>query len=619
MNVLFDEDGSFKVASILSEANGSLQVEDPRGKRIKIKAAHVLLRFSGDGWAELPSRAETLADDIDTDLLWQCAPAEEFSFVSVAAEYFGDKPTPEQQAATLMALHRAPVYFYRKGRGQYKAAPEENVRAALAGLEKRKQQQAQIDAWAEQLSRGELPPGWSELLYVLLHKPDKNTLEYKALEAAANALNMPPQKVFERCGALQDTQRYHYSAFLLEHFPRGTEFPEVGDLPPLPELELADVQAFSIDDAATTEIDDAFSLKTLANGHREVGIHIAAPALGVLPDSALDAVVKQRLSTVYMPGDKITMLPDALVQQFTLAEGEARPALSLYVEVDAEWKIVNTRTRLNRVPVVANLRHDALEAVFNEDTLRNDPGVDYAFKDELNFLWRFACALEKGRGVDENQPQRLDYNFYVENDRVSIVARKRGAPMDKLVSELMILTNSEWGRQLKEANIPAIYRAQSAGKVRMTTEAAPHVGLGLAQYAWSSSPLRRAVDMVNQRQLISWVQGQPPVYPKNSPFLFAVMRDFDQTYSAYAEYQGRMERYWTLRWLQQENVSELHGHIWREGLVRIDGLPLVLRVGGLSDKALGSRVHLKLLRLDFLQLEAEVQVLETVAVAEATP
>lgn len=617
MNVLFDEEGTFKVATILSEANNALQVEDPRGKRIKLKASNVLLRFSGDGLADFLPQAETLADDIDTELLWQCAPTEEFLFADVATEYFGGKPSAQEQAATLLALHRAPVYFYRKGRGNYKAAPEDNVKSALAGLEKRRLQQAQIDAWAEQLTSGIMPEGWSELMYVLLHRPDKNTLEYKALDAAATALATSPQKVFERCGALTDTQRFHFSGFLLEYFPKGIHFPEVGELPPLPELPLAEVQAFSIDDSSTTEIDDAFSLKPLANGNTEVGVHIAAPALGVLPDSPLDAVVKQRLSTVYMPGDKITMLPDDLVQRFTLEAGSTRPALSLYLEVDSEFKVLATRTQLDLVPVVANLRHDELEVVFNEETLANDPGVDYPFKQELRFLWDLARALEKGRGVDENQPQRLDYNFYVTDNRVSIIARKRGSPMDKLVSELMIFTNSEWGRVLKEAEVPAIYRAQGGGKVRMTTEPAPHQGLGLAQYAWSSSPLRRAVDMINQRQLISWVSGKEPVYPKNSPFLFAVMRDFDQTYSAYADYQSRMERYWCLRYLQQENIHELTGVIWREGLVRIDNLPLVLKVGGISEKPQGTPLSLRVLKLDFLQLEAEVQVV--VAAAEATP
>ena len=609
MNVLFEEDGNFKVASILSDTNGALQVEDARGKRFKLKANQVLLRFSGGALNEFLTAAEALAADVDVDFLWQCCPAEEFAFTDIATEYFG-AASAEQQAATLLALHRAPMYFYRKGRGNYRAAPEENLKAALAGAEKKRLQQVQIDAWAEQLASGRVPAEWAPtLVYTLLHKPDKNTLEYKALDAAAQAMSVPPLKVFERAGALKDVQQYHFAAFLLDYFPKGTGFPEFPE-PVLPtDLPLAPVQAFSIDDATTTEIDDAFSLRELEDGNLEVGIHIAAPTLGVLPDSILDAVVKQRLSTVYMPGNKITMLPEALVRHFTLEEGSARPALSLYLLLSPTNEILGSRTVLDAVPVVANLRHDSLEPLFNEATLAQDPGIDYPFKAELRRLWELALVLEKRRGASDNGPQRLDYNFVVTGEHIDIVARKRGSPMDKLVAELMIFVNSEWGRLLKEGGYAGIYRAQSAGKVRMTTEAAPHQGLGLEQYAWSSSPLRRAVDLCNQRQLLAMIAGEPPVYPKNSPLLFAVMRDFDQTYSAYAEFQTRMERYWCLRYLEQEGISELAVSVWREGLVRVDKLPLVLRVGGITEHPPGTHLRLRVLRIDYLQLEAELQVL----------
>ena len=105
-------------------------------------------------------------------------------------------------------------------------------------------------------------------------------------------------------------------------------------LPELPELPVADVRAFSIDDRTTTEIDDAFSVRELANGHHEIGIHIAAPALvDSRAASPLDAIARARLSTVYMPGRKITMLPEVAIEAFTLCEGRSPPALSLYVEV----------------------------------------------------------------------------------------------------------------------------------------------------------------------------------------------------------------------------------------------------------------------------------------------
>src|SRR5690606_2093820 len=86
----------------------------------------------------------------------------------------------------------------------------------------------------------------------------------------------------------------------------------------LEDLPLADVKAFSIDDAATTEIDDAFSVTPLSYGSFRIGIHIAAPALGITPGSPLDQAAARRLSTVYLPGHKITMLPEEVIQHYTL-------------------------------------------------------------------------------------------------------------------------------------------------------------------------------------------------------------------------------------------------------------------------------------------------------------
>ena len=134
---------------------------------------------------------------------------------------------------------------------------------------------------------------------------------------------------------MPSTHDYHLNKFLFENFPRGTGFPEV-TVEEHPELPKAHVNAFSIDDASTTEIDDAFSVEKLPNGNWRIGVHIAAPTLGIPPNSPIDAIAAQRMSTVYMPGDKITMLPDNVVQAFTLCADKVCPALSLYVEADAE-------------------------------------------------------------------------------------------------------------------------------------------------------------------------------------------------------------------------------------------------------------------------------------------
>jgi exoribonuclease II len=197
---------------------------------------------------------------------------------------------------------------------------------------------------------------------------------------------------------------------------------------------------------------------------------------------------------------------------------------------------------------------------------------------------------------------RPEYSFYVDEDRVRIVRRRRGTPIDRIVSELMIHVNSAWGRELAAANTAAIYRVQESGKVRMSTVPAGHQGLGVESYAWTSSPLRRYVDLVNQRQLIAVAQGVAPPYRANDEPLLSAMRDFEAAAEVYGEFQRQMERYWCLRWLIQENVRSAAATVIRDSLVRLDELPLVVRVPSLPALEAGARIELAVTEVDPLEL-----------------
>jgi exoribonuclease-2 len=602
-NVLYEEAGELKVGAVLAEHQSSLQVEAPHGKRSKVKASAVLLRFEHAGLARFMEQAQQLAAQLDVDFLWQCCGPEEFSFEALAREYFGREPTPVESAALLVRLHGAPMYFYKKGRGRYKPAPPDALKAALASIERKRREAEKRERYVAQLMQFRLPEEFRPLLDRLLYQPDKTGTEWKALEAACAALKLSPARLIEKCGALGCEHDYHLNRFLFEHFPRGAGFPDLAP-PEVPEdLPLAAAPAFSIDDTTTTEIDDAFSVASEPDGRWRVGIHIAAPALGIPASSALDAVARDRLSTVYFPGGKITMLPEAAIRVFSLAAGGARPALSLYVEVTPGGAIASHTTRIERVAIAANLRLAALEEVFNEETLAAGR-IEHPYAAPLVQLWQLARALARARGVEQPEAEaRPEWSFYVEEGRVRIVPRRRGTPVDRIVSELMIYANSTWGQQLAQAGVAALYRVQDAGKVRMSTVPGGHEGLGVQSYAWASSPLRRYVDLVNQRQLLALARGTPPPYGANDERLLAALRDFESAYEAYAEFQRRMERYWCLRWLLQENVQYAPAVVLREASARFEMLPLAVRVPSLPALEPGVRVELAIEKVDLLELE----------------
>ncbi len=601
MNVFYEEAGSFKAASVVEDNDTSLQVQTQHGKRAKVKAVSVLLRFEHHSLSEFMEEARAVADDIDPAFLWEACGQSEFSFDALAADYFGHEPRAEESAGLLTRLQATPTHFYKKGKGRYKPAPPDALKAALASVERKRKQAELQSAYVASLMRYELPEAFKPVLQQLLYKPDRNMVEARALEEACSQQKLSVARLLEKCGALTSSLDYHYGRFLFEYFPLGTGFDQALVATFTDELELASVQAFSIDDATTTEIDDAFSVTQLANGDWQIGVHIAAPALGIELGSGLDAEARKRMSTVYFPGGKITMFPESAIELFTLIEGNDRPAVSMYIKLNADLEMLGLRTTIERVHVARNLRHDALDAHFSEQALAAGQ-VNCEYAEQLMLLYRFANDLERGRGKNDNSADRVDYSFYVDDGRVRIVPRKRGSAIDKVVSELMILVNGEWARQLTEAKLPGLYRTQTDGKVRMSTVAASHEGLGLGQYIWASSPLRRYADLVNQRQLISILRGVAPAYAPRDEQLFEVLRGFELAYNAYAEHQRLMERYWCLRWLLQDDVTDVQAQVIRDDLVRINGIPLVCRIQSLPLLARGEIVQLRVSDIDFFEL-----------------
>ena len=633
MYALCDDAGKFLAGRVMTEADSSLQVELDSGKRVKVKAANVMLKFDKPAPAELVAKAQALAQQIDLDLAWEFAPEDEFGFADLARDYFSAGAGVEQQVAALFALFEAPHYFRRLGKGLFKKAPEETVKAALLGIERKKQVVAQIDAWAAALAQGLCPPPVREQLYRILFKPDKNAPEYKAVVQAAKASLRAPLDLLKAAGAIDSPYEFHWRRFLFEQFPHGTGFAPLAAPAIKDELPLAPVQAFSIDDSATTEIDDALSVQGLGSGTVVLGVHIAAPALAFIPDSALDKVARERLSTVYMPGWKLTMLPDEVVRVYTLTEGRDCPAVSLYVSFDeATLEIKATQTRLERVPIAVNLRHDKLDAVVTEASLTGTAPAGYLFAEELAFSFRLARALKARREVVRGKPElfnRPDYNFRLErgpgdhgepdgSEQVQISTRQRGAPLDLIVAEAMILANSTWGAWLAECSVPGIYRSQASMlpgvKVRMGTKPAPHAGMGVAQYTWATSPLRRYVDLVNQWQIIACTRhGRTAALA--APFrnkdvaLFSIISAFDAAYSAYNDFQHGIERFWTLRWLEQNHITELEATVMKEGLVRAETLPLVFRALGCENLPRGARVRVRVAGTDLLTLDLHAQLI----------
>jgi exoribonuclease-2 len=628
MYVLFEDEGEVRAGTVRSTAPASLQVDTTSGRRVKVRAASVLLHFDHPAPAQLLEGAHAAAREIDVDFLWECAPSGEFDAQELAREYHGRTPLAHETAAILLRLHGSPVHFQRRGKGRFRSAGADVLQAALAGIARRKRLEEEREAMVRELVAGGLPARIQAEALTLLVAPDRGGIAFRALEQAARECQRSPLRLLLERGAIGSPLAWHRDSFLTRAYPRGTDFdPSL----PSPEaalaagatLPLAPCPAFSIDDGSTTEIDDAFSVAITAEALM-VGIHIAVPALAIGRGDAIDAVARERMSTLYAPGMKVTMLPPAWVAAWSLDAGRTVPALSLYAEVDAATMQVRaTRTVLERVAVAQNLRHDELGPRVDEQALQAG-GAGLPFGAELAALWRLAGALQAGREEARGRPEprgRVDLSVELEpaadataqeDRRVVLRERPRDAPLDRIVAELMILANRTWGAWLAELHVPAIYRSQAMGRVRMSTTPAPHEGLGVSCYAWCTSPLRRYADLVNQRQLLAAAAGSPPPYAAGDAELFAAISAFDATYGALAEFQERLERYWCLRWLVQESRTGGTATVLRGEIARVDGLPLVVRLPG-AERARGERVELAWGVPDLVDLSLEVRVLRVLA------
>ena len=650
MYALFEDAGKFQTGRILSEAESSAQIELESGKRLKAKSANILLKFDKPSPNVLMAEATALSATIELDLAWEFAPSDEFSFQELAQEYFSDNATLAQQTAALISLFQAPHYFRRSGKGKFKKASADVLQQALAAIEKKKLIQQQIEAWALALGEGSCPEPIAAQLYKILFKPDKNAAEYKAVVEASRATHLAPLALLQKAGAITSAYEFHWQRFLFDNFPKGIGFPAL-EAPVIKNtLPTSTAQAYSIDDSQTTEIDDALSVQGLGTGEVVVGIHIAAPALALTPGHAIDQIARQRLSTVYMPGNKITMLPDHVVQTYTLQEGRDCPAVSLYLRVnESTLDILGSETRVEQVFIAANLRHDMLDDVVTEAWLANPATLLPAGKNipqmphaQLAFLYRLAQHRKAQREVVRGKPEnfnRPDYNFRVitlddqapkGDERVEISQRHRGAPLDLMVAEAMILANSTWGQWLADLGVPGIYRSQASllpgVKVRMGTKALPHAGIGVPCYAWSTSPLRRYTDLVNQWQIIACAQHgntaalAAPFKPKDVD-LFSIISAFEAAYSSYNGYQSSMERFWTMQHLQQQAITELDATVFKSfpgepPMARANALPLVFSVSGAPPLERGAQVRVRITAMDLIALDVHAQYLHSLDTTE---
>ena len=643
---IIHDNTTYQIAMVVANYKNHTQVKIHNTNTTKkIKTEDQLYQIELSNIDECLVTAKQIMATIDLNLLQELIEDEQLLHIKeLSAIYFGDNYNSAQLIGLLFAIINDNIIFTDLKNANFK----KNT------LLKQEEQRQLLQFQSEKLNKYQIyynllikqqNPNFDHILdknYItdvklqlinnkldilaLLYKANKNNFYYQIILEASNFLKITPHELCFNVGLIDDLELMHVKEFLFSTLPNGMNYQinqeyknkKFSEHLRNNIVDNFDIKVFSIDDMHTTEIDDAFSVTQL-NENYAIGVHIAAPAIQI----ELLNIVAENLSTIYYPNNKITMLPLDIIEKFTLKADTQIITTSIYFIINEEFEIIDSYSKLERIKITDNLRIEELniDDIFinntndtpdSNHTLIDRQHSSHPYHQELNILYKFANKLEAERGKPATNNIALEYYFHIdENKKITIKVRNRGNQIDKLVSELMILANCSWGKMLTNAFIPAIYRVKQQNMpVHMTLTPNSHTGLNVAYYTWSSSPLRRAIDFVNQYQIINLITRQQEYLASTNPIIMHITNMFDKQYAKYIDFQNKMENYWSLRYLLQENITLTTATFIYKSKAQVDCVPLEIDTAGLiNPKIKGTKINIKIFNINLITLKFEFNIL----------
>jgi exoribonuclease-2 len=326
-------------------------------------------------------------------------------------------------------------------------------------------------------------------------------------------------------------------------------------------IDLTNLSPLTIDGATTLDFDDALTVQE-ENGNYLIGIHISDVAHFVRPGDPLFQEALQRGTSLYFPEGQVPMLPRHLSQGVcSLIQGEIRGAFSHMILLSPEAEVLKVRIMPSIIRVKRRLTYEDADRMIESDS-------------ELSVLNMLRLKLRKRR-VEAGALLLPfpDVNIHVDmSGKVHVSLGKSDTPARTIISEMMILANSETARYVSDRMIPGLFRSQSEIKKRfvhgedddlfqntlqrkhlprseLLTEAKAHSGLGVQYYTTITSPIRRLLDLVMQHQLNNLVRR------KDLCFTEDMCKDFTsviaRTLATANNVKQQRHRYWLLKYLEE--------------------------------------------------------------------
>jgi len=585
------------LALVIRQQQAKLQVQEAGGRNAKVTEKQVMVVHGRGDTSSFSAQAQTLvkaiADEqsqIELELLWEgvSQSSDEYSLAQLSVEYFGSTCAVAESAIGRMLLADK-TYFKRKGQGFVARSADEveTIQRQQRREAERAAQREAAHAWARQLLSSKPNPdsvafsvpaelsdflrnveammfqGHSNEATTILAEVDKRrTPRELGLEMLQRLDRLPP-----------DSDPFLLLNGISAGFSDNLEAWAAAIAAYQAQSQRQDFSApisFSIDDSDTREIDDAFSVRQLADGKLEICIHIADPNVFIAKDDPIDQAARDRPLSLYLPTTTVTMLPERIgCDLASLNARQMRPCLSFCLQVDPATNTVEQRQlQQGQLQLQHRLDYEQTDALLLDGAADDD-----ALKIALRHCYRLADNLHTQRlEAGAVELVRPELKVRVHANEISIKLQPAQSASRRLVSELMIYANGMAAEYALNQDVPVIYRQQpppanaikamleydpvifertvrQMQRTRLSTFPQRHCALGLDVYTQVSSPIRRYTDLVIQRQLAAHLQGRE--YPYGAEELIEVLGAVDRVESDNRRIERDATLYWTLEYLQR--------------------------------------------------------------------
>ncbi len=536
-----------------------------------------------------------LTDQINVKKLWEVLNTEQewIDLPTMAGLCFPDNPDSDHESAVVRAFFKDRLYF-KFAHDCFFPHTESQVKEILARRKEEKRKRQLIEngaAWLKKAiarqdkikidSFSEEETAVADILYDY-YLLDKESLNADIAKGVLKAADLDGERdlfdVLVHIGIFSRDENVELLRYDIPvDFPPNVQ-KRAGVLTdgPFPDthagrrVDLTKLSLMTIDGQATLDFDDAISIENRGTDFL-IGIHIADVAHYIKKGDPIDTDAMGRVSSIYMPDQKISMLYPSLAEGlFSLKAGAVRPAISTLVHMTPRGDILEYEVVPSLIRVTSQLFY-------------RDVNLSIDTSPSLRSLWELAKKYRAKRfEANATQISLPEIHLWLdETGDICFNRIDRESPARMMVSELMILANAMMARFLADNDMPAIFRSQAEPRKRLYKDLegtlfqnwmqrrhlsrfllghAPekHAGLGVDAYVTATSPIRKYTDLVTQRQIRA-VLGLEAPYPAEE--IDRIITLIQQPMSQVNLAQRKRHRYWLLRYLEKQIGQKTKAHV----------------------------------------------------------